>query len=260
VEQLHFAWLCGASSPSNVVFQLKLVACRRRCHFRRHAVKLFPLDAIWVCDNSSAPEPVDDTQDVCRRISREVDPSGTTEINYSYVCQGNKTLALYWVLTKWMPAQLSRRARLGRRQCGADKLRTPPTIPNVSSSSSLSSASFSPVVASRVDSYTDFLHTEAEQGGCALPEPVAADSDSELAMGAKLAAELFPYVIIIDDDVPLPADLAVPLDEFDRDDDVQAAAFVIGAAKTERCESPLLVDLQNAEYKLSVSGCARHGV
>ena len=53
--------------------------------------------------------------------------------------------------------------------------------------------------------------------------------------------------MMIDDDVPLPPDLHVPLHTLDREEDIKAVCYVIRAA-TEGGESNQLVALQDAEY------------
>ncbi len=49
------------------------------CNVYRCALKIFPAKAIFICDNGPWEHPPDRTQDVCRAISEEVDPSGAEQ-------------------------------------------------------------------------------------------------------------------------------------------------------------------------------------
>jgi len=60
----------------------------------------------------------------------------------------------------------------------------------------------------------------------------------------------FQFCMMIDDDVPLPPDLHVPLHTLDREKDIKAVCYVIRAA-TESGDENTLVNLQDAEYKLA---------
>jgi len=60
----------------------------------------------------------------------------------------------------------------------------------------------------------------------------------------------FQYAIIIDDDVPLPPDLHVPLHTLARNKEIKAVSYVIMAACEDGSENQL-VQLQDAEYKLA---------
>lgn len=60
----------------------------------------------------------------------------------------------------------------------------------------------------------------------------------------------FQYAIIIDDDVPLPPDLHVPLHTLARNKEIKAVSYVIMAASEDGSENQL-VSLQDAEYKLA---------
>eukprot|EP00940_MAST-03C_sp_MAST-3C-sp2_P001237 g1237.t1 len=60
----------------------------------------------------------------------------------------------------------------------------------------------------------------------------------------------FKYCMMIDDDVPLPPDLHVPLFTLRRNKDIKAFCYVICAA-TESGEENFLVSLQDAEYKFA---------
>ncbi len=61
----------------------------------------------------------------------------------------------------------------------------------------------------------------------------------------------FSYAMIIDDDVPLPPDLHVPLHTLSRQDEIKAVSYVICAA-TEKGHYNSLVALQDAEYMMAV--------
>lgn len=58
------------------------------------------------------------------------------------------------------------------------------------------------------------------------------------------------YALLIDDDVPLPPDLQVPLATLNASPNIQAVSYAIQAA-TESGRWNLLVDLQDAEYKVA---------
>uniref|UniRef100_A0A7S1C353 Uncharacterized protein n=1 Tax=Bicosoecida sp. CB-2014 TaxID=1486930 RepID=A0A7S1C353_9STRA len=62
--------------------------------------------------------------------------------------------------------------------------------------------------------------------------------------------EDFGYAMIIDDDVPLPPDLHVPLQTLARNVEIKAVSYVIMAASEDGRERQL-VNFQDAEYKLA---------
>ncbi len=68
----------------------------------------------------------------------------------------------------------------------------------------------------------------------------------------------FSYAMIIDDDVPLPPDLHVPLHTLSRQDEIKAVSYVICAA-TEKGHYNSLVALQDAEYMMAVRGRGGRG-
>ena len=82
-----------------------LIACHESClttekesSFRNtltSALRVFPPNHIFVCDNGSSLHPVDTTEIVARSIH-----SG---INYLYIPEGNKTIAFYWTNRYWIP-------------------------------------------------------------------------------------------------------------------------------------------------------------
>eukprot|EP01029_Cantina_marsupialis_P016177 TRINITY_DN3597_c0_g1_i1.p1 TRINITY_DN3597_c0_g1~~TRINITY_DN3597_c0_g1_i1.p1 ORF type:complete len:1060 (+),score=333.46 TRINITY_DN3597_c0_g1_i1:210-3389(+) len=137
------------------------------------AMEVFPVNAIFVCDNGPTMTPVCRTQEVCEELSLQKHPDGSKKINYLFIPEGNKSHAMYWTTEYWIP-ELVRR------------------------------------------------------GLC----------------------EDFSFLIMIDDDVPLPPDLHVPLATLRRSPEVKGIAFVICAA-TEDGSQNALVDLQDAEYKLA---------
>ena len=61
----------------------------------RAALKVFPPNHIFVCDNGSSYSPADDTQLVARSVH--------VDINYVYIPEGNKTFAFYWTNHYWIP-------------------------------------------------------------------------------------------------------------------------------------------------------------
>lgn len=60
----------------------------------------------------------------------------------------------------------------------------------------------------------------------------------------------FSYCMMIDDDVPIPHNLQVPVNILSRNPDIKAICYVI-EAKTEDGSANALVELQDAEYKLA---------
>jgi hypothetical protein len=98
-----------------------LIACHKstitkdRCEsFSRtlmHALKIFPANAIFVCDNNKEKHPVDRTEEVCMEISLLHDKTGRTKINYVYIPEGNKSHAMYWTTEYWIP-ELVRRGEM----------------------------------------------------------------------------------------------------------------------------------------------------
>ena len=67
----------------------------------RHALNLFPPEAIFVCDNANSPYPVDNTESVCKAVCREFYED--YDVNYLYIPEGNKTHAQYWASDIWIP-------------------------------------------------------------------------------------------------------------------------------------------------------------
>ena len=67
----------------------------------RHALQLFPPEAIFVCDNANSPYPVDNTEAVCKAVCREFYED--YDVNYLYIPEGNKTHAQYWASDIWIP-------------------------------------------------------------------------------------------------------------------------------------------------------------
>ena len=61
----------------------------------------------------------------------------------------------------------------------------------------------------------------------------------------------FQYCMMIDDDVPLPPDLHVPMFTLSRNKDIKAFCYVICAATESGKDDNFLVSLQDLEYKLA---------
>lgn len=74
----------------------------------RQALKVFPANAIFVCDNGPWQHPQDRTEQVCMQISRDHDPSGNTQVQYLYIPEGNKSHAMYWATEYWIPELVRR--------------------------------------------------------------------------------------------------------------------------------------------------------
>eukprot|EP00792_Barthelona_sp_PAP020_P007806 TRINITY_DN3171_c0_g1_i1.p1 TRINITY_DN3171_c0_g1~~TRINITY_DN3171_c0_g1_i1.p1 ORF type:complete len:2913 (-),score=712.44 TRINITY_DN3171_c0_g1_i1:125-8794(-) len=70
----------------------------------KSALKVFKPNQIWICDNANSETPTDNTKEVLDRIShthaKSLGKSKLTKedyINYAWVSEGNKTLALWYV-------------------------------------------------------------------------------------------------------------------------------------------------------------------
>ncbi|KAF4728711.1 hypothetical protein FOZ63_008302, partial [Perkinsus olseni] len=61
----------------------------------------------------------------------------------------------------------------------------------------------------------------------------------------------FKYAVIIDDDVPLPADLHIPHEHLRNHPDIKAVHFPITAASPDGTRRNMLVKCQDVEYKLA---------
>jgi len=82
-----------------------LIACHESCltaekeesfvNTLRSALRVFPPNQIFVCDNGSALHPVDCTEMVTKSVH--------ACINYLYIPEGNKTIAFYWTNRYWIP-------------------------------------------------------------------------------------------------------------------------------------------------------------
>ena len=82
-----------------------LIACHESCltvdkeqsfiNTLRSALRVFPPNHIFVCDNGSSIQPSDHTQ----TVTESVHPA----INYLYIPEGNKTIAFYWTNRYWVP-------------------------------------------------------------------------------------------------------------------------------------------------------------
>ena len=82
-----------------------LIACHESCltsekeesfvNTLRSALRVFPPNHIFVCDNGSSLTPVDCTELVARSVHQA--------INYLYIPEGNKTVAFYWTNRYWIP-------------------------------------------------------------------------------------------------------------------------------------------------------------
>ena len=82
-----------------------LIACHESCLTRekeesfvntlRSALRVFPPNHIFVCDNGSALTPVDGTEATARAIH--------PGIHYLYIPEGNKTISFYWTNKYWIP-------------------------------------------------------------------------------------------------------------------------------------------------------------
>jgi hypothetical protein len=152
-----------------------LIACHESCltedkersfvNTLRSALRVFPPNHIFVCDNGSSINPVDCTE----MVARQVHP----DINYLYIPEGNKTIAFYWTNRYWIPAL----ERYGR-------------IPH------------------------------------------------------------FLYAVIIDDDVPLPADLHIPFELLKENKNIKAVHYPITATSPDG-KPGLMVQCQDIEYKLA---------
>ena len=66
------------------------------------ALKNFPPESIFVCDNGGGIHPSDDTQGLVQRICDSICPGRS--INYVYIPEGNKTHSLYWTTELWIPS------------------------------------------------------------------------------------------------------------------------------------------------------------
>ena len=82
-----------------------LIACHESClsvekeesfiNTLRSALRVFPPNHIFVCDNGASLNPVDGTQ----AVARSIHPA----INYLYIPEGNKTISFYWTNRYWIP-------------------------------------------------------------------------------------------------------------------------------------------------------------
>ena len=90
-EQLKDASLLITTHLSEEIIHATLVA----------ALRVYEPDHIFVCDNANSATPLDDTSEVCRRLSREYhsrhgNPIDSPGIQYIWIAEGNKTVALYY--------------------------------------------------------------------------------------------------------------------------------------------------------------------
>jgi hypothetical protein len=153
-----------------------MIACHESClsedkekAFRNTlecALRVFPPDHIFVCDNGNSIAPVDTTQAVASGIH--------PDIHYLYIPEGNKTISFYWCNRYWIPYLES----MGR-------------------------------------------------------------------------VRKFLYAVIIDDDVPLPPDLHIPIARLRADPRIRAVHYPITAMSTDGGQSGILVKCQDIEYKLA---------
>ncbi len=67
------------------------------------ALEVFDPPCIFVCDNGRDLSPTDHTHEVCKEVVQEKGLAYLGNINYVYVPEGNKTLALYWTSALWIP-------------------------------------------------------------------------------------------------------------------------------------------------------------
>jgi Glycosyl transferase family group 2 len=131
------------------------------------ALRVFPPNHIFICDNGNSLSPVDGTWKVVKDIHEE--------INYVYIPEGNKTFAFYWTNHYWIPY---------------------------------------------------------------------------LEKSGKICNH-FRYAILIDDDVPLPGNLHIPIEHLRSNPDIKAVHFAVTAASENPSGPNLLVQNQDIEYKLS---------
>jgi hypothetical protein len=153
-----------------------LIACHESCltvdkeasfiNTLESALRVFPPDHIFVCDNGSSSHPLDHTQ----MVTASVHPA----INYLYIPEGNKTISFYWTNRYWIPYL---------EKCGR------------------------------------------------IPK--------------------FSYAVIIDDDVPLPANLHIPHARLRECPNIKAVHYPITATSPGEGGPSLLVRCQDIEYKLA---------
>jgi hypothetical protein len=82
-----------------------LIACHQSCftvekeesfiNTLKAALRVFPPNHIFVCDNGGSITPVDCTE----MVAKNVHPA----INYLYIPEGNKTISFYWTNRYWIP-------------------------------------------------------------------------------------------------------------------------------------------------------------
>ena len=82
-----------------------LIACHESClsidkeesfvNTLKSALRVFPPNHIFVCDNGASITPADCTE----MVARSVHPA----INYLYIPEGNKTISFYWTNRYWIP-------------------------------------------------------------------------------------------------------------------------------------------------------------
>jgi hypothetical protein len=82
-----------------------LIACHESCfsadkeasfiNTLKSALRVFPPNHIFVCDNGSSISPVDHTE----MVAKNIHPA----INYLYIPEGNKTISFYWTNRYWIP-------------------------------------------------------------------------------------------------------------------------------------------------------------
>ena len=90
-----------------------MIACHESCitpertetfsETLRSALRVFPPEAIFVCDNGNSLHPVDRTQQTTYDVSKEFYPDGKRLMQYLYIPEGNKTHAMYWTTEYWIP-------------------------------------------------------------------------------------------------------------------------------------------------------------